>query len=87
MVTIVDDDVEEEMRMTTHTEIEHMLAEDSDDDMNVTPQGNYTQHFIVYDLDRVRPAYKINFHLDQETVEYNTKSALKNAYSPKRVNG
>ena len=37
MVTIVDDDVEEEMRMTTHTEIEHMLAEDSDDDMNVTP--------------------------------------------------
>ena len=82
MVTVIDDDVDKEQRITTHEEIEHMLAEESDDEMSVTPMGNYSQHFILYDLERVRPAYKINFHLDEDGIKNNAKSALKNGHPP-----
>ena len=53
------------MRITSQDEIDPIVADDSDDEVQLSP-FSYAQHYVIFDNARISPAYKVEFHLNEK---------------------
>ena len=67
MVTILDDDITSEVRITSQEEVNDTAFVDSEDDgdHHATP-ASFAQYYVVFETERVMPAYRVDFHLDEK---------------------
>ena len=65
MVNLTDASIESEIRISSQEANHELEPEDSSSDEQQSPIHSYAQHYLVFDEARLKPAYRVNFHLDE----------------------